>query len=111
MSGAPCPPPLVDQIHKQIPSCEHILIPYGSTECSPVVSHTSIHDSPKHRLESVGRPIEHLEIKIVDPITGALMRTDVSGEVCIRGHCTFVGYYNQMDQTRDVLDANHWYHT
>ncbi|CAG2110469.1 unnamed protein product [Medioppia subpectinata] len=111
MSGAPCPPPLLDEIYKRIPTCTSILIPYGATESSPVVSHTSVRDSPERRLKSVGRPIEHVEIKIVDPITGAVQPVRVSGEVCTRGHCNFMGYYNQPDQSDKVLDKNRWYHT
>jgi fatty-acyl-CoA synthase len=62
-------------------------------------------------LESVGRPLDHLEIKIIDPKTGSIKAIGESGEVCIRGHCTFVGYWNQMEQTEEVLDKNRWYHT
>lgn len=86
-------------------------IPYGSTESSPVVTHTSMKDSKKHRLESVGRPIDHVEIKVIDPETGALKRTGETGEVCSRGHCNFVGYWAQKQATDSVLDQNRWYHT
>ncbi|XP_054164492.1 medium-chain acyl-CoA ligase ACSF2, mitochondrial-like [Oppia nitens] len=109
MSGAPCPPALVSKVMKTIPGCQ-ILIPYGTTETSPVISHTHINDSPKHRLESVGRPIDHLEIKIIDTATGALQPIGVNGEICVRGHCTFPGYWSQPDKTAEVIDRNRWYH-
>ncbi|CAG2103493.1 unnamed protein product [Medioppia subpectinata] len=86
MGGSTCSPPLLDEIHKRMPTCAHILIIYGATECSPLVTHTSVRDSPERQLKSVGRPIEHLEIKIVEPTTGALLPVGVSGEICARGH-------------------------
>ncbi|CAG2102123.1 unnamed protein product [Medioppia subpectinata] len=92
MGGSPCSPSLLDEIYKRIPTCAHILLIYGATECSPLVTHTSVGDSPERRLKSVGRPIEHVEIKIVEPITGAIQPIGVSGEVCARGHCTDMGF-------------------
>jgi len=75
------------------------------------VSQTSIHDSNKHKLQSVGRPIDYIEIKVIDPITSAIKKTGESGEICIRGHCNFVGYWNQVNKTNDVLDNRYWYHS
>ncbi|CAG2108823.1 unnamed protein product [Medioppia subpectinata] len=106
MGGSTFSPPLLDEIHERIPTCAHILIIYGATECSPVVTHISLNDSPERRLKSVGRPIEHVEIKIVEPTTGAIQPVGVSGKVCVRGHCTFLGYYNQPDQTDEVIDKS-----
>ncbi|CAG2108206.1 unnamed protein product [Medioppia subpectinata] len=89
MGGSFCPPTLIKEIITRIPTCTNILIPYGSTECSPVVAHTSVRDSAERQLKSVGRPLQHLEIKIMDQTTGAVLPIGESGEVCIRGHCTF----------------------
>ncbi|CAG2173875.1 unnamed protein product, partial [Oppiella nova] len=86
MTGSPCPRHLLEAFLKSVPTCEHILIPYGTTECSPVITFTSIHDSEKHRFESVGRPLEHLEAKIVNTSTGQITPIGESGEVCTRGH-------------------------
>jgi len=36
-----------------------------------IVSQTSIHDSNKHKLQSVGRPIDYMR-SIIDPITSAI---------------------------------------
>ncbi|CAG2105131.1 unnamed protein product, partial [Medioppia subpectinata] len=111
MTGSPCPKPLLEAFIKAFPSCEHILIPYGTTECSPVITFTSIHDSEKHRFESVGRPLEHLEAKIMNTTTGEICPIGEAGEVCTRGHNLFAGYWNQKDKTDEVIDKNRWYHT
>lgn len=137
MSGAPCPPALLKSIREQIPTVEHILvnpffmftlyiidipcvclfvcvfpkIPYGSTECSPVVSMTSIRDTLEKQLGTVGKPLDHLEIKIIDPKTRELQPINTPGEVAIRGHCTYVGYWNDEKQTEEVYSKTRWYHT
>jgi hypothetical protein len=33
------------------------------------------------------------------------------GELFVRGHCIFVGFWNQQKQADEVLDKNRWYHT
>ena len=78
---------------------------------SPVVTMTSIRDSEQKQVETVGRPIDHVEVKVIDPISGQIVPRGERGEVCIRGHCTFPGYINQPEKSREVLDENNWYHT
>uniref|UniRef100_A0A834VGV3 Medium-chain acyl-CoA ligase ACSF2, mitochondrial n=1 Tax=Sarcoptes scabiei TaxID=52283 RepID=A0A834VGV3_SARSC len=111
ISGAPCPPFLIRNIHDKIPSLEHLSIPYGSTEIGPVATSTRIKDSDKHRLESVGKPIPYVEVKIIDIETGSLVPRGTKGEICVRSHGTFPGYINQPEKTREVIDENFWYHT
>lgn len=86
-------------------------IPYGSTEIGPVATSTRIKDSDKHRLESVGKPIPYVEVKIIDIETGSLVPRGTKGEICVRSHGTFPGYINQPEKTREVIDENFWYHT
>lgn len=89
----------------------HTQIPYGTTECSPAVTSTAINDSRKHQLESVGRPLDHIEIKVVDPITGALKTRGEPGEVAARGHSTFIGYWDNEEKTKEAVSPTRWYHT
>ncbi|KAJ6224485.1 hypothetical protein RDWZM_003030 [Blomia tropicalis] len=97
MSGAPCPPALLHKIQSEIPSLENMFIPYGSTELSPVVTLTSIHDNFKRKTETVGQPIDYVEIKIIDPKTKRIVPRGEKGEVCVRGHCTFAGDIGFLD--------------
>ena len=72
---------------------------------------TSIRDTEQKQMETVGRPLDYVEVKIVDPTSGQIVPRGHRGEVCIRGHCTFPGYFNQPEKTREVVDQNNWYRT
>jgi fatty-acyl-CoA synthase len=78
---------------------------------SPAVSCTRIIDSEKHKLFSVGRPLDHTEIKIVDPKTGNIKPIDEPGEILVRGYNTFIGYWKDEDKTKEAIDSTRWFHT
>ena len=86
-------------------------IPYGSTETGPVATCTRINDNDRHKINSVGKPIPYVEIKVVDIKTKRSVRRGEHGEILVRSHGTFPGYINQPDKTNEVIDKNFWYHT
>ncbi|GMR45720.1 hypothetical protein PMAYCL1PPCAC_15915 [Pristionchus mayeri] len=81
---------------------------YGQTECVAGASITMEGDAtPGH----VGMPVPCLAIKLVDvPELGYFADND-AGEVCVRGHAVFKGYYKNEAQTREALDEDGWLHT
>ena len=50
-------------------------------------------------LARLGRPVAGLEIRIVDPVTGAVMREREAGELEVRGNSMTPGYYNRPEVT------------
>ncbi|MDP8922857.1 MAG: AMP-binding protein, partial [Chloroflexota bacterium] len=88
-----------------------VTICYGMTETSPVSTQTSVDDPLEQRVGSVGRVHPHVEIKIVDPATGAVVLRGTPGELCARGYLVMLGYWNNEVATSDAIDAGRWMHT
>ena len=59
----------------------------------------------------MGRVHPHVEVKVVDPETGAVVARGVSGELCTRGYSVMLGYWGNAEATRLAIDAARWMHT
>ncbi|MGA7777523.1 MAG: AMP-binding protein [Paraburkholderia sp.] len=110
MAGSPCPIEIMKRVVDDMHLPE-ITIAYGMTETSPV-SCQSVTDTPlEKRVSTVGQVLPHLEIKIVDPLTGQTVERGHPGELCTRGYSVMRGYWNQQDRTREAIDAEGYMHT
>jgi fatty-acyl-CoA synthase len=110
MAGSPCPVEVMRQVMDRMGMTE-VTIGYGMTETSPISTQTRTDDSVDRRVSTVGRVHPHVEIKIVDPVTGATMPHGVPGEFCTRGYSVMLGYWDQPDKTAEAIDAEGWMHT
>ena len=88
-----------------------LIIGYGQTETSPAITHTRPGDSAVDKSETIGQPIPHIEVKIIDPATGATLPVDTPGELCTRGFHVMMGYYDMPEATAATVDADGWLHT
>ncbi len=110
MAGAPCPEETMQRVMTDMHMTE-VTICYGMTETSPVSTQTRFDDDLQRRVASVGRAHPHVEVKIVDPETGATTPRRVPGEVCTRGYSVMRGYWEDPERTADAIDADGWMHT
>jgi len=110
MAGALCPEPLMRRVMTEMHLPE-ITIAYGMTESSPGITMTPRDSSVAQRSQTVGPVLPELEVKIVDPATGAERAAGEPGELCCRGYNVMKGYYNNPDATRAAIDADGWLHT
>ena len=88
-----------------------VTICYGMTETSPVSFQSAVDDELDVRISTVGRVHPHVECKIVDPETGAIVPRGTAGELCTRGYSVMLGYWNNAVATADAIDAARWMHT
>ncbi len=110
MAGSLCPPELMKRINAEMNMTE-MEIAYGMTETSPVSTQTR-HDAPfDKRVSTVGSIMPHTEIKIVDPENGQVMPIGEKGELCTRGYCVMLGYWNDPEKTAESIDTARWMHT
>jgi fatty-acyl-CoA synthase len=110
MAGSPCPVKTMRQAIELMHLGE-ITICYGLTEGSPVLTQTRVDDDLRRRTETVGRAMPGIEVKTVDPETGADCPPGVQGEVVCRGYNVMKGYYNQPEETARAIDADGWLHS
>lgn len=110
MSGSPCPIEIMRQVIDRMGPRE-ITIAYGQTEASPVITQTRAEDPLELRVQTVGRPLPGVEVKIVDPQTGAELGDNEQGELCAHGHVVMLGYYKNPDATKAAIDEDGWLHT
>lgn len=109
MAGAPCPIEVMRKVISDM-HMEQVTICYGMTETSPVSFQSAVDDPLQKRVATVGRVHPHVQVKIVDE-QGRVVPRGVSGELCTRGYCVMLGYWDDVQQTRDSIDAAGWMHT
>ena len=110
MAGSPCPVKVMKQVVNDM-GAKEITIAYGLTEASPVCTQTTVDDSIRHRVETVGRVLPGIEAKIVDPSTGDELGPGQPGEFCARGYNIMKGYYKMPEATEEAIDKDGWLHT
>jgi fatty-acyl-CoA synthase len=110
MAGAVCPVEVMKRCISDMNMAE-VSIAFGMTETSPVASQTRTDDDLERRTATVGRAHPHVEIKIVDPVTGETVERGMPGEFCTRGYSVMVGYWEDPDKTAEAIDTEGWMHT
>jgi long-chain acyl-CoA synthetase len=75
----------------------NVLEGYGLTETSPA---TNSNTPDAQKIGTVGKPIP-----------GSTIRIAPDGEVLVKGHMIFQGYWNNPDATNEMIDEDGWLHT
>jgi fatty-acyl-CoA synthase len=81
------------------------------TEASPIITQSRNTDPMEIRVETVGRLLPGVEVKIVDPATGQSLSDNEQGELCARGHGIMLGYYKNVEATQTAIDKDGWLHS
>lgn len=110
MAGAPCP---IDTMHKvqSLMNMTEICVCYGMTETSPVSTESCTDDPLELRVTTVGTVHPHVEIKIIDPESGAIVPRGTAGELCTRGYSVMLGYWDNPEDTKAIIDETRWLHS
>ncbi len=85
MAGSPCPVEVMKKV-QALMNMREVEIAYGMTETSPVSTQTRIGAPLDKQVGTVGQVHPHVEIKIIDPATGAAVPVGTTGERATRGY-------------------------
>lgn len=81
---------------------------YGITEMSPVISLPQV---TSNKPASVGVPLPNMELKVVNPETGAELDVNELGAIWVRGPNAMKGYLNRPDATAETITDDGWLKT
>jgi fatty-acyl-CoA synthase len=90
--------------------CEEMIVGYGQTESSPVITASATHDKVERRVSTVGRACANTEVKIVSA-RGETVPVGEAGELCTRGYLVMKGYDQEPEATHHAIDEDGWLHT
>ena len=110
MAGSICPVEVMKRCVNDMHMAE-VGIAYGMTETSPVSTQTRADDDLERRTATIGRVHPHVEIKVVDPVSGETVERGEPGELCTRGYSVMLGYWQDQEKTDEAIDADGWMHT
>ena len=87
----------------------HFIIAYGLSEMAPVTQ-TVYGDTADHILHTVGKAVDNISLRIVDPGTGAICPAGIQGEIQVQGFNLMTGYY-KLPPEKQAIDGEGWLHT
>ena len=110
MAGSTCPVEVMRRCMTDM-HMDEVSIAYGMTETSPVSAQTLRDDDVERRTATIGKVHPHVEVKVIDPLTGDTLPRGETGEYCTRGYSVMLGYFNDPERTAEAVDADGWMHT
>jgi fatty-acyl-CoA synthase len=109
MAGAPCPIEIMRRVVNDM-HCPQMLVAYGQTESTPVITMSHVDDSLETRCTTVGCPLPETEVRIVSP-DGTTVEAGEEGELQARGYMVMKGYDGDPAATALAVDRDGWLHT
>ncbi len=109
MAGSLCPIELMKRVEEKM--FLRITSVYGLTETSPGMTQSRIDDPENVRFTTVGRSYEHVDVKVLDPITNKEVEVGTQGEMCCKGFNVMKGYYKDDKATNAIIDENGYLHS
>jgi fatty-acyl-CoA synthase len=103
-------PERVRAMHERLPKAA-VFTSFGATEASAHLALTDPDDPLEPRLRGSATPMPGMEVRIVDPDTGADLPPEVEGEVLYRGPGLTNGYHNAPDLNAECFDSDGWFHS
>ena len=105
--GAPCPVAIMERYWEKN---KHFKMGYGLTEVGPNNFYLPQKEIKK-RPTSVGVPVFHCDVRIIDTKTNLDVKKGDVGELLLKGPHIFSGYWEEPEETRKTIEQDGWVHT
>ncbi|MFX1316417.1 MAG: AMP-binding protein [Promethearchaeota archaeon] len=105
--GAPCPVAIMENYWAKN---KPFKMGYGLTEVGPNNFYLP-EDKIKLKPTSVGLPVFHCDMKIINTKTDKTVKQGEVGELLLRGPHIFSGYWDESEETKKTIEADGWVHT
>jgi fatty-acyl-CoA synthase len=103
-------PERLRQMQERMPGVTQVSS-YGGTESCGFMCIGDTADPLDVRVSTSGRPLPGMELRIVDPDSGADVGDGVTGEALYRGATRFSRYHRDPEHTSRVIDEDGWFHS
>jgi acyl-CoA synthetase (AMP-forming)/AMP-acid ligase II len=84
---------------------------FGMTETASMALLPRLDDTPETAMRTVGTPLDGLQARIVDEVTGALVSAGHPGMLQLRGPLIMQEYWDKPAETAEALDPDGWFCT
>jgi fatty-acyl-CoA synthase len=105
--GAPCPVAIMERYWNKD---KLFKMGYGLTEVGPNNFYLA-EDRIKEKPTSVGLPVFHCDMKIIDTETDKIVKQGEVGELLLKGPHIFSGYWDEPEETNKTIEPDGWVHT
>jgi len=105
--GAPCPVAIMENYWAKN---KPFKMGYGLTEVGPNNFYLP-EDKIKQKPTSVGLPVIHCDMKIIDTKTDEVVKQGEVGELLLKGPHIFSGYWDEPEETKKTIEPDGWVHT
>lgn len=108
LAGAPLLPGILERMAGA--GMGQLMVGYGMAETAGLVTYTAKDDFMETLRDTVGKPSDLVNIKIVDNDRKELPPGEI-GEIAIRGDCVMQEYHELPAETDRVMDSEGWFYT
>lgn len=84
---------------------------YGMSETSSVIVRGLADDPLEVKLNSHGKPMPDIDVRVADPESNRPLPVGEQGEIQVRGYCVMKGYYKKPAETAAAFTADGWLKT
>jgi fatty-acyl-CoA synthase len=110
LSGAAnVPAAMVRAVHEEL-GCKVCII-FGQTESNGPITLSAPDDLIEDQTDTVGKPLPHVEVRVVDPETLTTVVPGAIGEIWVRGYQTMSGYFNMDQKSAETIRPDGWLRT